>query len=231
MKAEDYLELPEQVVNDIQIRLSSQEMRKYTELEREKLMELEGKEITALSAASVWGKLLQLANGAVYDDEGNVSVLHEKKLDALEEIIEAAGGHPVLVFYNFRHDYERLMNRFGKMNPRTIQTSQDIKEWNSGCIPLMLAQPASMGHGLNIQAGGHIIVWFGLNPSLELYQQANARLHRQGQKEAVIIHRLIAEGTVDEDVVKKLEVKDERQESLMEAVKARIRRIKDGKDG
>lgn len=227
MKAEDYLQLPEQIMNDIRIRLDPQEMQKYRELEREKLMELDGQEITALSAATVWGKLLQLANGAVYNDDKTVTVLHQKKLDALEEILEAAGGHPVLVFYNFRHDYDRLMYRFKNMNPRTIQTSDDIRDWNAGKISLMLAQPASMGHGLNIQAGGHIIVWFGLNPSLELYQQANARLHRQGQKEAVIIHRLIVEETVDEDVVKKLETKDERQESLMEAVKARIREIKE----
>ncbi len=226
MKAEDYLRLPEQVVNDIRIRLAPEEMQKYRELEKEKLMELDGQEITALSAAAVWGKLLQLANGAVYDDDGGVTMLHDKKLDALEEIVEAACGHPVLVFYNFRHDYDRLMARFERLSPRTIQTSGDIRDWNAGRIRLLLAQPASMGHGLNIQAGGHIIVWFGLNPSLELYQQANARLHRQGQKQAVIIHRLITKGTVDEDVIKKLETKDQRQDSLMEAVKARIRRYK-----
>lgn len=231
MKAEDYLQLPEQIVNDIRIRLAPAEMLKYQEMEKEKLLELDGQEITALSAAAVWGKLLQLANGAVYDNDGAVTVLHNRKLDALEEILEASCGHPVLVFYNFRHDYDRLMERFGKFNPRTIKNSEDISDWNSGRIPLMLAQPASMGHGLNIQAGGHIIVWYGLNSSLELYLQANARLHRQGQKETVIIHRLIVEGTVDEDVIKKLEVKDEHQDSLMEAVKARIRRIKDGAVG
>lgn len=226
MKAADYLSLPERIVNDVEIRLAPAEYGKYQELEKEKLLDLEGQEITALSAASVWGKLLQLANGAAYDNEGNVVAFHDRKLEALEEIIDAACGHPVLVFYNFRHDYERLTEHFRKMNPRTIGSSKDIKEWNNGRIPLMLAQPASMGHGLNIQAGGHIIVWFGLNPSLELYQQANARLYRQGQKEAVIIHRLITVGTVDEDVVKKLETKDARQDSLMEAVKARIRRYR-----
>lgn len=226
MKAADYLSLPERIVNDVEIRLAPAEYGKYQELEKEKLLDLEGQEITALSAASVWGKLLQLANGAAYDNEGNVVAFHDRKLEALEEIIDAACGHPVLVFYNFRHDYERLTEHFRKMNPRTIGSSKDIKEWNNSRIPLMLAQPASMGHGLNIQAGGHIIVWFGLNPSLELYQQANARLYRQGQKEAVIIHRLITVGTVDEDVVKKLETKDARQDSLMEAVKARIRRYR-----
>lgn len=229
MKAEDYLRLPGQVVNDIKVRLSPQEMQKYRELEREKLMELDGEEITALAAAAVWGKLLQLANGAAYSEGGKAAVLHDRKLDALEEILEASGGHPVLVFYNFRHDYDRLVGRFRKWQPRTIRTSDDIHDWNAGRIPLLLAQPASMGHGLNIQAGGHIIVWFGLNPSLELYQQANARLHRQGQTEAVIIHRLVTEGTVDEDVVRKLEAKDARQESLMEAVKARIGRVKEGR--
>lgn len=228
MKAEDYLSLPERIVNDVKIRMDDREMKKYRELEREKLMELDGIEITALTAAAVWGKLLQLSNGAAYDNHGNVVEFHDRKLDALEEIIDAACGHPVLVFYNFKHDYDRLMKRFRKLKPRALKSSEDIRAWNAGEVPVMFVQPASAGHGLNIQAGGHIIVWFGLNPSLELYQQANARLHRQGQKETVIIHRLIVEGTVDEDVVKKLETKDERQDSLIEAVKARIERIKDG---
>lgn len=227
MKAEDYLQLPDKVVNDVRIRLDEREMKKYRELEKEKLMDLDGTQITALSAAAVWGKLLQLANGAAYSENGTVMAFHDRKLDALEEIIDSACGHPVLVFYNFRHDYDRLMERFGKLKPRALKSSEDIRAWNLGEVPVMFVQPASAGHGINIQAGGHIIVWFGLNPSLELYQQANARLHRQGQKEAVVIHRLIVEGTVDEDVVKKLEVKDERQESLIEAVKAKIERIKE----
>lgn len=226
MKADDYLRLPDKIVNDIFIRLPVDEMKKYQELEREKLMELEGREITALTAAAVWGKLLQLANGAAYDADGHAVNFHDRKLDALEEIMEEACGHPVLVFYNFRHDYDRLMDRFKAYKPRTIKTQQDIRDWNAGEIQMLLAQPASMGHGLNIQAGGHIIVWFGLNPSLELYLQANARLYRQGQKEAVFIHRLIARGTVDEDVITKLLAKDETQGGLMESLKARIRRIK-----
>lgn len=226
MKAADYLQLPEKVVNDIYIHLSSDEMDRYQELEKRRLLELEGKEITALTAAAVYGKLLQLANGAAYDNEGNVVSFHDRKLDALEDILEAACGHPVLVFYNYRHDFERLKERFRTYEPRTIQSSQDIKDWNDGKIQLLLAQPASMGHGLNIQAGGHIIVWFGLNPSLELYQQANARLHRQGQTEAVIIHRLITAGSVDEDVIAKLEAKDQTQVSLTDALKARIRRYR-----
>lgn len=231
MKAEDYLKMPERIVNDIIIRLSQEEKKKYEELEKEKLLELDGQEITALSAAAVWGKLLQMANGAAYDDDGNTAVFHDRKLDALEEILEAACGHPVLVFYNFKHDYSRLTERFRKWNPRTLKDSDDIRAWNSGKIPLLLAQPASMGHGLNIQAGGHIIVWFGLNPSLELYQQANARLYRQGQKDTVIIHRLITKGTVDEDVIRKLETKDARQDNLMEAVKARIQKWKETEHG
>ena len=230
MKAEDYLKMPDRIVNDISIQLSLEERKKYDELEKEKLLELDGQEITALSAAAVWGKLLQMANGAVYDDDGNVAVLHERKLDALEDILDAACGHPVLVFYNFKHDYDRLMDRFQKWNPKALKGSSDIKEWNTGKIPLLLAQPASMGHGLNIQAGGHIIVWFGLNPSLELYQQANARLYRQGQKETVIIHRLITKGSIDEDVIRKLEAKDARQDDLMEAVKARIRKWKEDQE-
>lgn len=228
MKAEDYLKLPDKIINDVYVSMNDQEMQKYRELEKEKLMELEGKEITALSAAAVWGKLLQLANGAAYDNDGSVIPFHYRKLDALEGIINESSGHPVLVFYNFRHDYERLMERFRTYRPRTLKCQKDIRDWNAGTIPLLLAQPASMGHGLNIQAGGHIIVWFGLNPSLELYQQANARLYRQGQTEAVIIHRLITKGTVDEDVVKKLWIKDGTQDGLMESLKARIRRIKDG---
>lgn len=228
MKAEDYLKLPDKIINDVYVSLDHQEMQKYHELEKEKLMELEGKEITALSAAAVWGKLLQLANGAAYGNDGSVIPFHYRKLDALEGIINESSGHPILVFYNFRHDYERLMERFRTYRPRTLKCQKDIRDWNAGTIPLLLAQPASMGHGLNIQAGGHIIVWFGLNPSLELYQQANARLYRQGQTEAVIIHRLITKGTVDEDVVKKLLVKDGTQDDLMESLRARIRRIKDG---
>lgn len=226
MKAKDYLQLPEKVVNDMYIRLSPDEMDRYQELEKQRLLELEGQEITALTAAAVYGKLLQLANGAAYDNGGNIVPFHDRKLDALEDIVEAACGHPVLVFYNYRHDFERLKERFRMYEPRTIQGSQDIQDWNAGKIQLLLAQPASMGHGLNIQAGGHIIVWFGLNPSLELYQQANARLHRQGQTEAVIIHRLITAGSVDEDVIAKLEVKDQTQESLTDALKARIRRYR-----
>lgn len=223
MKADDYLRMPELTVNDIRIRLDKSELELYRTMEKDQLLQVDEEEITALSAAAVYNKLLQMANGGVYADDGSVIEIHKRKLEALEEIIDTAGGQPVLVFYTFRHDFARLMQYFRKRGPRTLKGSQDIRDWNEGKIPLLLAQPASMGHGLNLQAGGHIIVWYGLNWSLELYQQANARLYRQGQRNGVIIHRLIANGTVDEEVAKRLEKKDTLQENLMEALKARIR--------
>lgn len=219
MSAEDYLKMPEKIVRDVPVYLSKEEMGLYRTMEREQVLTLEDKELTAFSAAAVWGKLLQLANGAAYDVEQNYVEVHDKKLEALEEIIDTAAGHPVLVFYNYQHDRSRIQAR---IRAKTLDGPEDIAAWNCGEIPVLLAQPASMGHGLNLQAGGHIIVWFGLNPSLELYQQANARLYRQGQQSAVIIHRLVAKGTVDEDVIKKLENKEAGQESLLEALKARL---------
>lgn len=227
MKSEDYLQMPELVVNDIPVRLSDAEMGRYREMEREKLMELDGEQITALSAATVYNKLLQMANGSVYTDDGTAAEVHGRKLEALAEILDTANGQPVLVFYSYRHDYDSLMRAFEGYRPRTLKGQAEIQEWNEGNIPLLLAQPASMGHGLNLQAGGHIIVWYGLSWSLELYQQANARLYRQGQRHGVVIHRLVAEGTVDEEVVRRLEAKDQTQESLMESLKARIKKIKE----
>lgn len=227
MKAEDYLQMPELMVSDITVRLSPSEMDTYRELEREKLMEIDGEQVTALTAATAYNKLLQMANGSVYADDGTVVDVHHRKLDALNEILDTSNGQPVLVFYNYRHDYDRLMTEFKAYKPKTLKSQQDIREWNIGRIPLLLAQPASMGHGLNMQAGGHIIVWYGLNWSLELYQQANARLYRQGQQKGVIIHRLVAKGTVDEEVIRRLESKDATQESLMTVLKARIRKIKE----
>lgn len=227
MKAEDYLHMPELIVNDIPVYMDQRETDRYRELEREKLMAVDGEQITALNAAAVYNKLLQMANGSVYTDDNTVVDIHSKKLEALAEILDTSNGQPVLVFYNFRHDYERLVSAFKEYKPRTLKGQTDIRDWNDGKIPLLLAQPASMGHGLNLQAGGHIIVWYGLNWSLELYQQANARLNRQGQKHVVIIHRLIAKDTVDEEVIKRLESKDVTQDSLLDALKARIRRCKD----
>lgn len=227
MRAEDYLQMPELIVNDIPVTLSNRERKLYETMEHEQLLEVDEEEITALSAAAVYNKLLQMANGGVYTDDGGVIEIHRRKLEALEEILETANGQPVLVFYTFRHDFGRLMQHFRKLGPRTLKSPQDIRDWNDGKIPLLLAQPASMGHGLNLQAGGHIIVWYGMNWSLELYQQANARLYRQGQKNGVIVHRLIAQGTIDEDVAKRLKKKDRLQEDLLAALKARIRRVKD----
>ena len=212
MKAEDYLAMPELTVNDISVKLSASEMQLYRKLEREKLMEIQGEEVTALTAASVYNKLLQMANGGIYTDAGDALEIHRKKLEALEEIVDTATGQPVLVFYNYRHDYIRLAECFPEA--RTLKNQQDIRDWNEGRIPVLLAQPASMGHGLNLQAGGHIIVWYGLNWSLGLY--------RQGQKNGVIILRLIAKGTVDEDVIRRLESKDQTQESLLQSLKARL---------
>ena len=163
-----------------------------------------------------------MANGAVYGATHSVTVIHDEKIDALEELIEDNAGKPIMVFYNYKHDYDRLMERLSKYNPRALNTDQDIDDWNAGRIAVLLAHPASMGHGLNLQAGGNIIVWFGLTWSLELYQQANARLYRQGQQQAVIIHHLVAENTVDEDVLRALKNKSVNQDELIAAVKARI---------
>lgn len=170
---------------------------------------------------------MQLANGAVYDEVKGVREIHDAKLDALEDVIEAANGHPVLVFYAYKHDLERIQKRFPQtqMLGKGADGLKDIENWNAGKTSLLAAHPASAGHGLNLQDGGNIIVWFGLNWSLELYQQANARLHRQGQQRSVIIHHLVTEGTMDEDVMSALEGKAVDQDALMAAVKARIDKI------
>lgn len=218
MRAEDYLDMPELIVNDIPVRLSDPEMETYRKMEDEQLMEIDGEEVSALTAAAVCNKLLQLANGAVYTDTGSVQTVHGQKLAALQEIVDTSPGQPILVFYSFRHDMARLQEAFPY--GQTLQGPDDIHAWNAGRIPLLLAQPASMGHGLNLQAGGHIIVWFGLTWSLELYEQANARLYRQGQRKGVIIHRLVAQDTIDTQVIKRLAKKGDTQESLMDALKA-----------
>ena len=173
--------------------------------------------------------MLQLANGAVYDEFHNVRVLHDRKLDALEDLIEAANGKPVLVMYNYQHDLTRIQQRFGKGCPenpngvRELKTASDMEDWNAGKVPVAATQPASTGHGLNLQQGGSTIIWFGLNWSLELYEQANARLWRQGQKETVVVHHLVVKGTMDEQVMQALKDKAAGQDSLMAAVRARIR--------
>ncbi len=218
MSAEDYLELPERIDNEIKIRLSEKEMKQYNQMERDQLLRIDDETVVALNAAAVMNKLLQMANGSVYADGGDVVRIHEKKLDALEEIIDTT-GEPVLVFYSFRHDLEAIKKRIP--DARELENSEDIARWNQGEIPVLLCHPASVGYGLNLQDGGHVIVWYGLTWSLELYQQANARLFRQGQQKAVIIHHLIAEGTVDEQVMRALQHKDTSQSALLAALKER----------
>ncbi len=225
LSAKDYLKLPERIDNMVKVKLDETAMQKYKELEREKLLELTDKEITAATAAVVVGKLLQLANGGIYDEEGRAHYFHSCKLDALKEILEDTNGKPVLVFYNYRHDYEALISCFRKLKPRKLDDTKDMEDWNNGKVQMLLAHPASVGHGLNLQAGGNIIIWYGLTWSLELYQQANARLHRQGQTNTVIIHHLVAEGTVDEHVMEILKTKDRVQNTLLEAVKAKIKAL------
>ncbi len=221
MKAKDYLQLPERIDNMIPVSLSASERALYKKLEREKLLEFEDEDVIADNAAGLMGKLLQLANGEIYtDDTGSTVHIHDRKLDALSEIVEASQGQPLLVFYSYKHDRDRIKRLFPQAEE--IKNSDTIEKWNNGKIEMLLAHPASAGHGLNLQDGGHIIVWFGLTWSLELYQQANARLDRQGQKQSVIVHHLLVEDSVDEQVLRVLQGKEKGQEALLEAVKARM---------
>ncbi len=226
MKAKDYLKLKEPLYINRVAKLDEKEYKLYKKMERDAVLEIKDEEITALSAAAVTNKLLQLANGAVYTDEQEVIEIHNKKLEVLEELIEEANGEPVLVFYNFQHDKERILERF--KDTRVLDTDQDIKDWNNKKIKVLLAHPASAGHGLNLQEGGSIIIWFGLTWSLELYQQANARLNRQGQKETVRIYHIIAEKTIDERVLEVLKGKNTRQEELLRKLKAELKKIERG---
>lgn len=221
MKSDDYLTLPECVMNDVHVCMDGAEFEDYETLRKEMVADLNGKEIDAVNAASLTGKLLQMANGAVYGDDGEYVRIHDRKLDALEDIIEGMNGRPVLVAYWFRHDAERIGKRF---KVREIRTGKDIDDWNKGMIPIAIIHPASAGHGLNLQQGGSTLVWFGLTWSLELYQQTNARLHRQGQKDTVVIHHIICIDTVDEQVMEALKRKEKVQNALIEAVKAEVRR-------
>jgi len=217
MKGSDYLKLPELVMNEVPVRLSEKEMETVETMKRDLVAMIKGEEITAANAAALSGKLLQMANGAVYDDEGAAIHIHDRKLEALEDLIEAANGKPVLIAYWFRHDLARIKERFAV---ETLDSSDSIKSWNNGEIPIAVIHPASAGHGLNLQAGGSTLIWFGLTWSLELYQQTNARLWRQGQRETVVIHHLIAKDTIDEKVMKALKDKDNTQAALIDAVKA-----------
>ena len=220
MTAKDYLSLPERTDVAYPVLLSDRAKSAYDTMERDLVLPLAGEAITAQNAAVLTGKLLQLSNGAIYTEDHEYIPLHEAKLDALEDLIEAANGQPVLVYYSFQHDADRIMRRFP--GARKLVTADDVNAWNRGQVPLLIAHPASAGHGLNLQAGGHIIIWFGLTWSLELYQQANARLYRQGQSKPVTIYHVITKGTVDEEVLKALTGKAVRQDALINAVKARI---------
>ncbi len=219
MKAVDFLDMPDKISNRIEVSMDKKEKELYEEFKREMIITLKGDEIDAINAAGLSNKLLQMANGAVYGENKKVVSIHDKKLEALEDLIEASNGKPLLVAYWYKHDLERISKRF---DVRVIQTTKDIDDWNAGEIPVALIHPASAGHGLNLQDGGSTIIWFGLTWSLELYQQLNARLWRQGQKNIVVIQHIVTSGTHDEDVMRALENKDMRQSALIAAVKARI---------
>jgi len=220
MKGADYLKLPELIINEVSVKLSEKEMETLDTMKRDLIAMVKGEEISATNAAALSGKLLQMANGAVYDEEGEVIHIHDQKLDALEDVIEGANGKPVLIAYWFKHDLSRIQKRF---KVEVLSSSDSIKKWNEGEIPIAVIHPASAGHGLNLQTGGSTLVWFGLTWSLELYQQTNARLWRQGQKHTVVIQHLIAKGTIDERVMKALEDKDNTQSALIDAVKATLK--------
>lgn len=220
MKAADYLDMPERIDNRIEVSMSPKERKLYDTFQKDMVLSIGDEELDAVNAAALSNKLLQMANGAVYGEDKKVIPIHDRKLDALEDLVEAANGKPLLVAYWYKHDLQRIKARF--KNARCIDTAKDIDDWNAGKIPLALIHPASAGHGLNLQDGGCTIVWFGLTWSLELYQQLNARLWRQGQKHTVVIHHIVTKGTHDEDVMRALENKDTRQSALIEAVRARI---------
>ena len=220
MKSLDFLPMPKLIMNEVHVKLSPAERKVYDELRKKMALSIEGNEIDAANAAALSGKLLQMANGAVYDDEHNPIRIHDRKLEALEDLVEAANGKPVLIAYWFKHDLVRMKER---LSIREIRSSSDITDWNAGRIPVAAIHPASAGHGLNLQAGGSVLIWFGLTWSLELYQQTNARLWRQGQEHTVIIEHIVTEGTIDEQVMRALRSKNKTQEALIEAVKAHLK--------
>ena len=224
MKAIDHLQMPECLYVNHEVEMDAQERKLYDQLKKDLIIPLEDGDIDAANAASLSNKLLQMSNGAVYDENKEARVIHSRKLEMLEDLIEAANGQPVLIAYWFKHDRARIAEHLtaARYSPRDICSSEDIADWNAGKIPIALIHPASAGHGLNIQEGGHILIWFGLTWSLELYQQTNARLWRQGQKETVTIHHIVTKNTVDEDVLAALASKDVTQEKLIAAVKARL---------
>lgn len=219
MKSCDYLKLPECVINEVPVVMDEKEMAVYDKFREDMVAKIKDTEIDAANAAVLSGKLLQMANGAVYDEEKNSLHIHDRKLDALEDLFEGANGKPVIIAYWYQHDAERIKARFPV---REIKTSKDIEDWNAGKISAAIIHPASAGHGLNLQSGGSTLIWFGLTWSLELYQQTNARLHRQGQTDTVVIHHIIAIGTIDEQVMKALRKKEKTQDALIDAVRANL---------
>lgn len=220
MKSKDFLKMPECIMNEVIVTLSDKEQKLYDSLKQDMVLSLEENEIDAINAAALSNKLLQMSNGAVYNDDKESLHIHDRKLDALEDLIEGANGKPVLVAYWFKHDLEKIKDRF---DVREIKSAKDISDWNKGKIPVALIHPASAGHGLNLQAGGSTLIWFGLTWSLELYQQTNARLYRQGQDSTVVIHHILTKGTIDEDVMKALKAKEKIQDALIDSVKARLK--------
>ena len=232
MKSEDYLELPDLSYNEIPVILNDKARRDYDKMERDFVLELEGAEdeITAVNAAALSNKLLQISNGAVYDSSGIYTEVHDAKIEAFLELIERLQGKSLLVFYNFQHDRDRIKKALEKSDlvVKELKTTQDEDDWNAGKIDILLTHPASAAYGLNLQEGGNHVCWFGLSWNLEHYQQANKRLHRQGQKEKVIIHHLVTQGTRDEDVMRALDNKAGVQEEIMQSLKARIKKVKEG---
>ena len=233
MKSEDYLELPDLSYNEIPVILSDKARKDYDKMERDFVLEIEdaAEEITAVNAAALSNKLLQISNGAVYDSSGVYTEVHDAKIDSFLELVESLQGRSLLVFYNFQHDKERIKKALEKSNleVRELKTVQDEDDWNARKIDILLTHPASAAYGLNLQEGGNHVCWFGLTWNLEHYQQANKRLHRQGQKEKVIIHHLVTQGTRDEDVMRALDSKADVQEEILQSLKARIKKVKEGK--
>lgn len=233
MKAEDYLQLPDVTYHEVPVELDSKALKAYDDLERKMVLELpeDGDDISVTSAAALSNKLLQLANGAVYDEDHSVHKVHNCKVEAFLELIESLQGKPALVFYNFQHDRTRILEALQKykLRVRELKTTKDEDDWNNREIDVLLTHPASSAYGLNLQQGGNHVIWFGLTWNYELYTQANKRLHRQGQQDKVIIHHLVCSGTRDEDVMRALEKKDDVQNWVMQSLKARIKKIKEGK--
>lgn len=233
LKSEDYLQLPDLIEDVIHVELDQKARKAYDELERQMVLALpeEEDEISVTSAAALSNKLLQLANGAVYDENHTVHSVHDCKIEAFMELVESLNGKPALVFYNFQHDKDRIKAALEKtgLRVRELKTPQDENDWNTGQIDILLAHPASCAYGLNLQQGGNHVIWFGLTWNYELYSQANKRLHRQGQTEKVIVHHLVCNETRDEDVMEAISRKDDVQNWVMESLKARIRKIKEGK--